>query len=504
MAEMHQPDWMARWALYRPDRIAVEEADSGATLTYRELNRAGDYLAGWLQSKWGMQQGDRVAVLADFGLEYVALFAAALKAGFILVPLNYRLAAPEIAWQLQDAEPALLLCAGKYRHLLSDIQNPPPCLALEELPLRPPVSQETRPFLAGSYREEDPVFLLYTSGTTGTPKGAIYSRGMLFWNSINTAISLHISSDSRTVNCMPPFHTGGWNVLLTPFLHLGGYVCLMRKFDAGEVLRLLREKRSTLFMGVPTMLRMISEDPGFTAARFPDLHYLIVGGEAMPVPLIETWHAKGVMVRQGYGLTEVGPNLTSLHQDDAIRKKGSIGRPNFYVDIRVCDDEGREMGAGERGELCLRGPMVTPGYWQNPEATARAFRDGWFRTGDLVIRDEEGYLFIVDRLKNMYISGGENVYPAEVERVLLRHPGVAEAAVIGVADAQWGETGHAWVRPADPRLGPEDLLAWCHTRLAKYKVPKYLDLLDDIPKSDTGKINKRRLAEMAAATKNDC
>lgn len=488
--------------MYRPHHVAVEEAGSGAVLTYAQLDERANALAFRLRDAWGIGQGDRVAVLADFGLDYVALFAAALKAGFILVPLNYRLAAPEISWMLQDASPGLVLVEEKYRPLLGESPADIPVASLAELFALLPQTVEAFP--VGTFEESDPVFLLYTSGTTGTPKGAIYSRGMLFWNSINTAISLHIGSESRTVNCMPPFHTGGWNVLLTPFLHHGGYVCLMRKFDAGEVLRLLREKRATLFMGVPTMLRMISEDPGFGEARFPDLHYLIVGGEAMPVPLIETWHAKGVMVRQGYGLTEVGPNLTSLHQDDAIRKKGSIGRPNFYVDIRVCDDEGREMATGERGELCLRGPMVTPGYWQNPQATARAFREGWFRTGDVVIRDEEGFLFIVDRLKNMYISGGENVYPAEVERVLLRHPGVAEAAVIGVADAQWGETGHAWVRPADPRLGPEDLLAWCRTQLAKYKVPKYLDLLEEIPKSDTGKINKRRLADMAAATKNDC
>lgn len=502
MAFFHQPDWTARWATYRPHHIAVEEAESGAALTYAQLNQRGDALAYWLRDTWGIGKGDRVAVLADFGLDYVALFAAALKAGFILVPLNYRLAAPEIAWMLQDATPGLVLVEEKYRPLLRESPTDIPVADLAELAAHRPQTVEAFP--VGAFVESDPVFLLYTSGTTGTPKGAIYSRGMLFWNSINTAISLHVSSDSRSVVCLPPFHTGGWNVLLTPFLHHGGYVCLMRKFDAGEVLRLLREKRATLFMGVPTMLRMISEDPGFAAAQFPDLHYLIVGGEAMPVPLIETWHAKGVMVRQGYGLTEVGPNLTSLHQDDAIRKKGSIGRPNFYVDIRVCDDEGREMATGERGELCLRGPMVTPGYWQNPEATARAFREGWFRTGDVVVRDEEGFLFIVDRLKHMYISGGENVYPAEVERVLLRHPGVAEAAVIGVADPQWGETGHAWVRPADPGLQAEELLTWCRTQLAKYKVPKYLDLVEEIPKSDTGKINKRRLADLAAAMKNDC
>jgi fatty-acyl-CoA synthase len=310
-------------------------------------------------------------------------------------------------------------------------------------------------------------------------------------------MSLTINSDSRTIQCMPPFHTGGWNVLLTPFLHHGAYVCILRKFDPARVLTLLQEKRATLFMAVPTMLCMIVEEPAFQTADFSHLLYLIVGGEPMPVPLIEIWDAKGVAVRQGYGLTEVGPNLTSLHQNDAIRKKGSIGHPNFYVDIRICNEAGEEVPQGERGELWLKGPMVTTGYWRDPFTSMEVLKDGWFRTGDIVTQDEERYIYIVDRLKNMFISGGENVYPAEIERVMIQHPEVAEVAVIAVPDKKWGEVGHAFVRANNGFNDQKNLLAWCRKKLAKYKVPKYVAFVGEIPKSDTGKINRRLLETLS-------
>ncbi len=242
---------------------------------------------------------------------------------------------------------------------------------------------------------------------------------------------------------------------------------------------------------------MMTEAPGFESAEFPHLHYFIVGGEAMPVPLIETWHRKGVPIRQGFGLTEVGPNLTSLHQDDAIRKKGSIGRPNYYVQIRIVDEQGMDVQPGSPGEFLLKGPMVTPGYWRNPEATAKAIVGGWFHTGDMVRVDDEQYIYVVDRIKNMFISGGENVYPAEVERVLLTHPDVAEAAIIGVADDKWGEVGQAFVVPR-PGYSPSsgDLEQYCRERLAKFKVPKYFKLVEALPKNDTGKINRVALKSL--------
>ena len=509
MNQIPQPDWAAKWAIYRPDQIALREYETDRVLSYRELNLRGDRLAHYLTDHYGITKGDRIAILAENSLEQVILFVAAQKTGCILVPLNYRLAGPEIDYLLRNAEPRLLVYASEF----SDTLAAAPARA--DLPHEWDIAElatycassttPTPPFPAVEPAADDPIFILYTSGTTGFPKGALYTHGMLFWNSVNTALSLIVTTESRTINCMPLFHTGGWNVLLTPFLHHGGYTVLLKKFDAATVLDLLQSERTTIFMGVPTMLKMMAELPAFAEARFPELHYVIVGGEAMPIPLIERWHERGVAIRQGYGMTEVGPNLTSLHQRDAIRKKGSIGRPNFYVEAKIIDPTGREAAPGDAGELLLRGPLVTPGYWRQPAATEKAIRDGWFHTGDRVRQDEEGYLYVVDRIKNMFISGGENVYPAEVERVLLEHPAVAEALVIGVPDDRWGEVGRAFVvRVVDTDIrrivgkeqaavAEDELLAFCRERLAQFKVPRYVTFLAGLPKNATGKIDRQAL-----------
>jgi len=506
MAQIDQSDWIARWALYRPDHIAVEEAETGRTLTYSQLERAGNALSAHLVMDHGLQQGDRIVILAENCLEYVAFFTAAQKTGTILVPLNYRLAAPEITYLIDNSDPKLIIVEDQFRHLLDAL---PPDHQRQIFPLAAPrrlieAHKDTpgEPFPAVTVQEDDPLFILYTSGTTGFPKGAIYSWKMVVWNSFNTAISLILNTESRTINCMPPFHTGGWNVLLTPFLHHGAYTCLMKKFDPKQVLRLLEEKQATLFMAVPTMLRMIADEPEFSRADFGPLMYLIVGGEPMPIPLIEVWDRQGVPVRQGYGLTEVGPNLFSLHQDDAMKKKGSIGRSNFYVQTRIVDDQGQDVPPDTPGELWLKGPMVTPGYWRNEEATRKNITDGWFHTGDIVREDPDHYFYVVDRIKNMFISGGENVYPAEIERVLVSHPEVAAVAVIGVPDDRWGEVGYAFVQAASTDLTELEIMDYCRTQLAKFKVPKYVKLVEDIPKNDTGKIDKRRLEEWAKETNN--
>ncbi len=497
-------DWSARWALYSPDQIAVKEYETGRTLSYRQLNRLGNRVAHHLHRHLGVSPGDRVAVLAENGIEYVVLFAAAQKLGFILVPLNYRLTAPEIDYLLSDAAPQLVLWEDKFGRQIAA------ATAFSRTPCRMPLeafahycdpeethAEDQHP-PAVAVAETSPIFILYTSGTTGFPKGALYTHRMLFWNSINTALSLIIHTESRTLNVMPPFHTGSWNVLLTPFLHHGAYTCLFKKFEPTSVLQALESERCTIFMGVPTMLKMLADEPYFERADLSSLLYVIVGGEPMPIPLIERWHQKGVYVRQGYGMTEAGPNLTSLHQRDAVRKKGSIGRPNFYVETRIVAPDGSEVGPNTAGELLLRGPIVTPGYWQKPEATAAAFRDGWFCTGDIAVQDEEGYLYIVDRIKNMYISGGENVYPAEVERVLLLHPAIAEAAVAGAPDDKWGEVGCAFVvlRPGES-ASAEAILEHCRSHLARYKVPHYVRFLDALPKTDSGKIDRKRIAAFA-------
>ena len=498
MMEVWQQDWAAKWAVYSPEKVAIREHERDRILTYGQMNRLANRLVHYLRSEYSLQKGDRVAVLAEFSVEYIVAFSAAQKAGFILVPLNYRLAPAEIEYLLQDSSPALIIAEAKFTHILPEVSVPVTSTEeLEEL-LNPDVQlpEDTSVALA-QVQEDDPVFILYTSGTTGFPKGALYTHKMLFWNSINTAISLVVNTESRTINVMPPFHTGGWNVLITPFLHHGAYVCLLKKFDPATALELLQSERCTIFMGVPTILQMIARDPAFEKASFPDMIYLIVGGEPMPIPLIEQWHGKKVPVRQGYGMTEVGPNLTSLHQNDAIRKKGSIGRPNFYVQTRIVDENGNDQPPGEApGELWLRGPMVMPGYWNNPKASTAAFSDDgqWFRTGDELYQDKEGYLFVVDRIKNMYKSGGENVYPAEIERVLIQFPGVAEVAVTGVPDDKWGEVGKAFVvMQEDFSFDSQALSDYCREKLARFKVPKYFQPMESLPKTDSGKINRNQL-----------
>ena len=495
---MYTKDWIAKWALYSPHKVALKELDTDRTRTYAELNQAANHLAIELTQRYALRKGDRVMVIAEHCLEYVTLFVAAQKTGLVLVPVNYRLAVGEIDYLVDNCQPALLIYEDQFEDktlAMPGLVAVPQVWPLQTLAdLCEHGLATPQPAWAGPEPEEDDaVFILYTSGTTGFPKGALYTHRMLLWNSLNTSLSLEITPADITINCMPPFHTGGWNVLLTPFLHRGATVGLLKKFQPERILALLDQERADIFMGVPTMLRMMMESPAFASADLGSLRYFIVGGEALPLEVIWAWDRKGIKIRQGFGLTEVGPNLFSLHQDDAVRKIGSIGRPNFYVETRLIDEQGQEVGPNEVGELCLRGPMTTPGYWRDPEATAKAMPDGWFRTGDLLRRDEEGYFFVMDRIKNMYISGGENVYPAEIERFLLTFPGVSEVAVIGVPDARWGEVGKAFVVTQGLDISCEALQAYCAGNLARFKVPKYLELVVELPKNDTGKINKKAL-----------
>lgn len=493
MEMVWQQDWISKWALYSPDKVCIKEFESGKTITYSQLNHKANGICHWLTLNYKLKKGSKIAVLCDFCIEYVILFSCAQKAGFTLIPINYRLAAPEILHIFEESNPNLVIYESKYRHLLDDQLDQKFVLLDDIESANDEIHSE---FELISVEEDHPIFILYTAGTTGLSKGVLYTHKMLFWNSINTAISLIVNTESRTINVMPPFHTGGWNVMLTPFLHHGAYTVLCKKFDPVATLKYLQEENITIFMAVPTMLQMIANQQEFENASFPSLYYLIVGGEPMSIPLIEQWSSKGVPVRQGYGMTEVGPNLTSLHQSDSIRKKGSIGRPNFYVQIKVMDENENEVEKGKSGELWLRGPMVTPGYLHNPAASAQAFsKDGrWFKTGDIIRVDEEDYIYVVDRLKNMFISGGENVYPAEVERVLIQHPAVSECVVIAVKHDKWGETGKACIVPTQGiAVNEQEIIDFCAERLAKFKVPKSVVFLSEIPKTDAGKIDRKKL-----------
>lgn len=476
--------------------MALKDGETGREVRYADFFREALRGAEALRSL-GVARGDRVAVLSPNELEYVFLFFAAQRLGAVLVPINYRLTSREVEHILNDSSAKVLIYHPEFKGVVGGVA--PSALPAQAVPL----------FGTGSYVERaaaakgadtsfvaepaDAAMIIYTSGTTGAPKGALLSHEMLFWNSVNTSLRLNISQTDCTVIFLPFFHTGGWNVLTTPFLHRGAKIVLLKKFDAERILRLSADEKATLLFGVPTTMDMMARTEAFGAADLSSIRYAIVGGEPMPVELIQTWHRKGIPVRQGYGLTEFGPNVFSLNEQDAIRKIGSIGFPNFYVQARVVNELGRDLPTGEIGELVLRGPMCMTGYWGNDKATAETIRDGWLHTGDLVRQDEEGYFYVVGRKKDMFKSGGENVYPAELEKVLRAVPGVREVAVIGVPDEKWGEVGKAFVVREANGPSEELLREHCAKNLAKFKIPKHFAFLEELPKSDSGKILKRAL-----------
>src|SRR5690625_463650 len=497
MRELNQQDWMSQWAVYSPNKVAIKEYETQREITYAQLNNAGGHLATYLKEELNLSKGDRVGVLAEHCLEYIALFSAAQKSGIVIVPMNYRLSSVELEYIIKDASPSIIFYEEKFSHLLPE---KPKDVVFE-------ISQLTRrwsidklsAFETLQLYEDDSVFLLYTAGTTGFPKGVKYTHKMLFWNSINTAMSLVLNTETNTVNVMPPFHTGGWNVLVNPILHHGGYTCLCRKFDAKTVNNLIESEEVSIFMAVPTMLNMMARENNFNKKNFKSLHYIIVGGEAMPIPLIEQYAELDVAIRQGYGMTEVGPNLTSLHQDDAIIYKGSIGRKNFYIQTRIVTEDGEEAKANQPGELWIKAPVVTPGYWNNEKETENSFDQTgeWFKTGDVVIKNEKHYLYVVDRIKNVFISGGENIYPSEIEKEIMLLEDVEMCVTIGVPDEKWGEVGKVVVKLKDDAasLTAEDILAFCKDRLAKFKLPKYVEFVDEFPKNDAGKIDRKKLSK---------
>jgi fatty-acyl-CoA synthase len=343
---------------------------------------------------------------------------------------------------------------------------------------------------------DDPWAILYTSGTTGHPKGALVTHGMFFWNAINIGHAVGLTSASTNLNVLPTFHSGGLNLYTTPCLHLGARSVNLREFDPGRVLHWLESGEITHFFGVPAVYQFLAEAPGWQDANLTHVVSWACGGAPMPVALLERYAGRGIVIRQGMGLTETSPTVFLTDAEHAMSKAGSVGKPALHTEIRIVDPAGNDVGVDEVGELWVRGPNVTPGYWERPEANEESFTDGWLHTGDAARRDADGYVFIVDRWKDMYISGGENVYPAEVEQVLFHHPNVLDVAVIGVQDDRWGEVGMAVIVPRDPAACDDsDYLAFCNDKLARFKIPKRVALTDELPRNAAGKVLKRELQD---------
>lgn len=488
---MNYNNWLKKRERYTPHKEAVIDTVSGKRYTYRELNQKASRLAGYLQQECGLKAGSRLAVVSKNNIEYVTLFFACAKVGIVMVPLNYRLPQSGLNELLDDADPHLVVYSEEFSFIKSDGAEAISCDEISEV-LK---SSQPRPSIYEA-NPDDIAMILYTSGTTGKSKGAMISWRQIHWNSINTEISLELTGrDCAFVNT-PFYHTGGWHVLLTPLIHHGGKLVLQPEFAAAECNELIEEEAITILFGIPTMLRMMMEESNFDEVDVSSVRFAICGGESCPIPIINRYKEKGIPIRQGYGLTEAGPNCYSLPAEDAIRKKGSVGFPNLHIGVKIVDDDNEEVPQGEVGELLMKGPHVFAGYWRNSEASQEAIDNGWVHTGDLFRCDEDGYYYMVGRKKEMYISGGENVYPVQVEKVIYEHDAVAQVAVIGVPDEQWGEAGCAFVVLNDgSSMTREELQSYCQKYLAGFQTPKHIFFRDSLPIGDSNKVQKRDLEE---------
>ncbi len=507
-------DWLGRREHLTPNKIAlVDTLNHDRAITYRQWSRSVNQTARFLRHRLQVRQGDRVAVLAHNCVEYLDIWFALGRLGAILQNLNWRLTSYELDALIDDAAPVALVYGSEFASLVNELRGRMPSVqhlvALAEqahseddlFADRAEFSDAPLPELALEW--SDPWVICYTGGTTGMPKGAVLTHRAITANAINTDISWGLTPDDVAILNSPLFHTGGLNVFTAPLVYNGGTSVVCKGFDADQVFDLLERREVTLFFGVPTMFIVLQDHPRWEEVDFSSLKLVISGGAPCPMPVFEKFWARGVDFKTGYGLTEAGPNTFWLPPEDVRRKPNAVGFPLFHIDVKVVKENGAECEPGKAGELIIRGPHVCDGYWNNPEATAEAFRplpstgseEPWLHTGDLALRDEEGYYTIVGRLKDMIISGGENIYPAEVESVMHGHPAVTEAALIGVPHDKWGEVGRAIVVSSGDSLTEEELLSFCRHRLAPYKVPKSVVFIDEMPKTGAGKVDKKALVE---------
>ena len=503
--------WIAQQAALAGDRVAVVDRDR--TLDYRSLEERCARLARVL-TEAGIRRGDRVALLLGNRSAFLEAVFAAARLGALSVPVNARLAPPEIARLLDDCTPAALI----YEHTLAGTVEAS-CAAAQRAPVfrlstggHPDAYECALADAAPAFGVEpvdpgDPMMILYTSGTTGIPKGAVLPHRKTLFNSLNAQLFFQITAADRVLIALPLFHSFGLNILALPVLYAGGSLVLESRFDPTSVWDAVGARGITYFGAVPTMFQALLEAlESAPSGRYNlgSLRFLFSAGAAIPVELIRAFELHRLVVKQGFGQTETSI-LCCLDARDALRKAGSVGRPVFHAELRIVTQlsvgmppaEWIDVMPGDPGEIVVRGPITMSGYWQRPEATAETIREGWLRTGDLGTFDKEGFVTLVGRARDLYISGGENVYPAEVERVYAEHEAIREISVTGVPDPRWGEVGRAYVVLARGTVIDEDALrAWGRERLAAFKIPQRFIAVSNLPRTETGKVQKYRLSEV--------
>ncbi|WOQ69498.1 long-chain fatty acid--CoA ligase [Microbacterium limosum] len=493
MNELGVGGWLARRRLRSPDKPAL--IFDGGRWTYREMADRVDRVAGLLAAR-GIGRGDRVAYLGENSPEFLAVLFGIVQRGAVFVPVNTRLAPPEIAHVLRDSAARLLVHDPEFDGVLASVlseDDMPEVIRTGEEPtaLSALVSGAAPLPAAERMLPEDPAAIIYTSGTTGRPKGAMLTHQNLTFVSLNCIVDYDVVSSDIALLISPLFHVASLGMGALPVLLKGGTIVLEKGFDPARALALIEKHRVTMLSGVPTTYQMLADHPAWAETDLSSLQKLTCGGSAVPTRILNAYEERGLSFSQGYGMTETSPGGTSLPPEMSRAKQGSVGLPQFFLDVRVADESGQELPPGELGEVQLRGPNVFAGYLNLPDATTAAFTDdGWFRSGDLGYVDKDGYLFIADRLKDMIISGGENIYPAEVENL----PGVTGVAVIGVPDDRWGEVPWAILTlSAGTTTDTEAVRAHLDGRLARYKLPKNVVVVDELPRTASGKVRKADL-----------
>ena len=498
-------DWIKKWSFLQPHKRALVFEDR--PFTYQELNLRTNQLSHFLLAL-GVQKGDRISVLLYNCHPYIEIFFALSKIGAILVPLNWRLAGPELEFIIRDSGSRILIFEPEFEEMLTSLRpnlkltnghyisvgSPCPDWArdYEKSLLENPVHD---PSLEVSVGDEDPHILMYTSGTTGIPKGAILSHRKTFFNVLNAAMVYNLTSKDIMIISRPMFHSGGLLVESAPLLYKGGTLIVRKRFRPHEILETVQKYKVTVLELAATVYQFLLQECDLTQYDLSSIRCYFTGGERIPVAMIKEYLKKGIVISQIFGQTEAS-TITFLSPEKAESKIGSVGLPVFHGEVRIVDKEGKDVKPEEVGEIIIKGPTLMSGYWNRPDLTAGTIREGWLYTGDLARMDEEGYVYIVDREKDMYISGGENVYPAEIEKVFFAHSKIFDVAVVGVPDAKWGEVGKAFIvlKPGET-MTEEEALKFLKGKVGKYKIPKYVGFLEELPKTASGKIQKFLLKE---------
>jgi fatty-acyl-CoA synthase len=478
-------------------------------VTYQGMEEWAAALAAGLHAR-GVGVGDVVALLSYNNVEFLATIFAANYLGAIAMPINWRLAAPELRFILEHSEACLLVSDGELVDLANEATKDldrdvvQVCIASDDFAgwerfadLRADAAPPPRVEVRG----DDTHRLMYTSGTTGRPKGVMLTHANLAWKNYAHIVEFGFTAGDVGLACGPLYHVGALDLVTTTMIAVGATTIIHRVFDAERVVDEIERSRVTTVWAAPAMVRAILDVPGIAARDLSSVRVLIAGGEKMPIPFIERLRTTfpSAWFADAYGLTETVSGDTFLDRESTVSKLGSVGRPCQYLELDIWDEHGTSLPAGERGEVVLRGPKVFKGYWRDPDATSAAFAGGWFHTGDIGVRDDDGYLYIVDRLKDMIVSGGENIASSEVERVLYEHGSVIDAAVVGRPDERWGEVPVAFVVVGDAAATtPEELVEHCRQQLAKFKVPKDVVFIDALPRNPSGKVLKRELRDRSA------